>query len=113
MMNSESTERVSISKITKMRIKPEGRKIHKLTEQDIADIKEMYAMNCTLACIAEEIGCSITAVWYHCIPESHRKQYNDKHREIHREWQKKKGGKEIYKNLATRYKKLYEEGLLE
>ena len=95
-----------------MRIKPEGKKFQNLTEEQLRDIKEMREMNCTLECIANDIGCSISTVWYHCLSPDAMKRYQKAHKKNHAEWQKK-NGKKIYKERAARYKELFEQDLLE
>ena len=100
-----------ISKALKKKIKPEGKIYRALTEEELRDIREMREMNCTLECIANEIGCSISTIWYHTLSPDAKKRYQKAHKKNHAEWQKK-NGKTLYRRRADRYKKLQEEGLL-
>ena len=100
-----------ITKALKKKIKPEGKLYRNLTEEEIRDIREMREMNCTLECIANEIGCSISTIWYHTLSPDAMKKYKKMHKDFHSRWQKE-NSKKLYRRRAERYKKLQEEGLL-
>ena len=93
-----------------MHIKDSVKKTKKLTAQQIADIKEMYEMNCTLQTIADEVGCSVTAVWYRVQTPENLTKWRERHRTTHRTWQQKNVK---YRDKVARYQKLYDEGKLE
>ena len=56
----------------------------RLTADQIAMIKELYAQNLTYAEIAERVGCSLTAAWYHSQSPENLTNWKKAHREYYR-----------------------------
>lgn len=101
---------ISKTKLLKLHVKDVHKKVRKLTAEQLAEIQELYEMNCTLACIAEEVGCSISTVWYYVQTPETKERVDNKHRESHRKWQKER---DMYTYKLERYQKMYERGELE
>jgi len=97
-----------LTDIMQMHIKPQARRCPRLTQEQITKIKELYDQGMNYQAIADEVGCSVHAAWYHCqLPATIRK-YRKKARESHNEWARGR-----YQKLKARYTELYEEGMLE
>ena len=101
---------MKITHILKKHVKNKYKKVKKLTPEQLADIQEMHEMNCTLACIAEEVGCSISTVWYYVQSPKTRKRIDEQHSKSHSIWQKKQN---MYKRIKSRYMDMHEKDMLE
>lgn len=101
---------MKITHLLKKHVKDKYKKVKKLTPEQLADIKEMYDMNCTLACIAEEVGCSISTVWYYVQSPETRKRIDEQHKKHHARWQR---GKKMYERLKARYIDMNNKHMLE
>ena len=101
---------ISKNRLLKLHVKDLHKKCKKLTPEQIADIHEMHEMNCTLACIAEEVGCSISTVWYYVQSPETRKRVDMKRRKRYLRWQRNRN---MYRHRLERYQEMYEKGELE
>ena len=99
---------MKMSVIMQMHIKPEARQCPRLTEEQITMIKELFDQGLNYQAIADQVGCSLHAAWYHCqLPETLRK-YRRRARESRRAWARGR-----YERQKARYTELYQEGMLE
>lgn len=76
----------------------------KLTSDQINRIKELYGQDYTLKAIAEEVGCSVSAAWYHSQNPEHILKYRRAMTYCRKLW---KDEPDLFRKHAPRYMEFY------